>query len=69
MPVTRSKSLPDTPFCYSLKMIPLCHTLSKTIDKKLHELHEALSKRLVYIMSGFQGLVDTGASRLKSRLV
>ena len=50
-------------------MIPLCHTLSKTIDKKLHEFHEALSKRLVYIMSGFQGLVDTGASRLKSRLV
>ena len=50
-------------------MIPLCHTLSKTIDKNLHELHEAFSKRLVYIMSGFQGLVDTGASRLKSRLV
>ena len=30
--VNRFKRLPDMPFCFSLKMIPLCHTLSKALD-------------------------------------
>ena len=39
----RFKRLPDIPFCFSLKLMPSCHTLSKALNMSRNTLQTSKS--------------------------
>lgn len=55
------KSLPDISFCFKLKIIPSCHTLSYTfnISRKAPSNIKSILKQLAYLIYNRKKLLNT----------